>query len=116
MTRPKKKLNLLKRLPNDNKFQTGGKFGKDPLLLSKESIHLNSTGMNHLKMSNDSSLTMKTIGRTTTAQSQVTGSRAGTARGRTRKQIIAEFFCSQNWRYLSKKALMVRNEREQIMI
>lgn len=66
-----------------------------------------------MKMSCDSTLTFNTAGRTTTAQSQSTVGRMSTAKGRTRKQIIAEFFWSQNWRYLAKKAIMVKHEREQ---
>ena len=114
LTKPKKKLNLLKRLPNDGKYNPRSKTGSDAIMFSKGSIKLNSTGMNHLKSSNDSTMTMQTAARTATAHSQSTAARCDTSKGRTRKQIIAEFFCSQNWRYMSKKVLMVKNEREQM--
>jgi hypothetical protein len=113
LTRPKKKLNLLKRLPNDEKYNPKGRLGKEQLMFSKDHIKLNSTGMNNMKSANDSTLSVKTAARTTTAQSQSTAARVGTTKGRTRKDIISAFFISQNWRYMAKKALMIRHEREQ---
>lgn len=104
---------MLKRLPNDEKYNPKGKYATEATVLQKSDLKLNRTGMKQMKMSTDSSLTMKTAGRTTTAQTNHTGSRTGTRQGgRTRAQIIAEFFCSQNWNYLAQKALMLKKERE----
>jgi len=113
LTKPKKKLNLLKRLPNDEKYNPKSKIVNDPMVFAKGSIKLNNTGMQQTQYSTDSTMSLKTAARTATAQSEITGVREGTRKGRTRKQIIAEFFCSQNWNYLSKKILMVKNERDQ---
>ena len=111
LTKPKKKLNLLKRLPNDEKYKGNKKFGMQPLYFAKGEVKLNSTGTNQMRMSKDSELGMNSSTRLTTAQTQSIGERTGT-RGRTRTQIIAEFFWSQNWNYLAQKVIMVKNERE----
>lgn len=81
--------------------------------LLKSEVKLNRTGMNQIKKNQD--LVDEGIqDRLTTTQTKASNrSRASTKQGRTRAQIIAEFFCSQNWNYLAKKSLMVKNEREQ---
>lgn len=111
LTKPKKKLNLLKRLPNDEKYNPKHRLAKDSMVLQKSDVKMSSMGMSQLKASTDTALTTKTAGRITTAQTNQTGSRVGSRAGRTRAQIIAEFFCSQNWNYFAKKALMLRKER-----
>ena len=112
LTKPKKKLNLLKRLPNDEKYRGSKKLGMQPLYFSKDEVKLNSTGSNQMKMSKDSDMWMNSSTRITTAQTQSIWDRTGTRGGRTRTQIISEFFCSQNWNYLAQKVIMVKKERE----
>ena len=82
-----------------------------PLHLGKDEVKLNSTGSNQMRMSKESELGMNSSTRLTTAQTQSIGERTET-RGRTRNQIISQFFCSQNWNYLAQKAIMVKKERE----
>jgi hypothetical protein len=99
-------LNLLKRLPNDEKYNPKGRFAKDSVFLPKSEVKMNRTGMKQTRLS------VEREGRITTAQTHKSSSRTGTRQGRTRAQIIAEFFCFQNWNYFAKKALMLKKERE----
>jgi len=117
LTKPKKKLNLLKKLPNDKKYNPRQKDVKNPFLLKSE-VKLNRTGMNQMQMNKIDSSIGDFRERITTTQTQMEeGSRASTKHGkRTRTQIIAEFFCSQNWNYMAKKVIMVKNEREQTRV
>lgn len=92
------------------------KRGEDTVIVPKSDLILNRTGMNQMKNCSDTSLAGATQGRLTTAQTHSSNSRVPTRGGRTRQQIIAEFFCSQNWNYLSKKALMVRHERNETKV
>ena len=103
LTKPKKKLNLLKKLPNEEKLRGNRKLGIQPMYFSKDEVKLNSTGSNQMRMSKESEYGLNSSTRITTAQTQsIGGERTGT-RGRTRTQIIAEFFCSSNWNYLAQK-------------
>jgi len=81
-------------------------------------VKLNRTGMNQMRRESGASLAGDYSNRLTTTQTQVTGGSRATIKqgGRTRAQIIAEFFCSQNWNYLARKALMVKHEREQTRV
>lgn len=80
----------------------------------KSEVKLNRTGMNQIKRGSGTSTMENINNRLITTQSQMgTESRGGTKQGkRTRAQIITEFFCYQNWNYLAKKSLMMKNERE----
>eukprot|EP00344_Euplotes_crassus_P005190 CAMPEP_0197002050 /NCGR_PEP_ID=MMETSP1380-20130617/6611_1 /TAXON_ID=5936 /ORGANISM="Euplotes crassus, Strain CT5" /LENGTH=408 /DNA_ID=CAMNT_0042419981 /DNA_START=1 /DNA_END=1225 /DNA_ORIENTATION=+ len=115
LTKPKKKLNLLKKLPNNPKFNSGKSYEDKTLFLQKSDVKLNRTGMNQLKRGAGMKFEQANSERITTTQTKSTNrTRVGTKQGgRTRAQIISEFFCSQNWNYLAKKSLMVKNEREQ---
>lgn len=99
-------------MPNDEKYNPKHNLSKDGLVLQKAEVKFNRTGMK-MKQSTDSSMsTQRTGGRITTAQTNQTASRVGSKHGRTRAQIIAEFFCSQNWNYFAQKAIMLKRERE----
>ena len=87
---------MLKKLPDDPKYNQKTKIGKEPLFFSRDSVALNSTtGMNNFKKDFDSSMTMNTAGRTTTAQSEFTGQSDSHNKRTTRKQIIEDFLASQ---------------------
>lgn len=112
LTKPKKKQNMLKKLPNDRKYNPGKSFEKNIWL--KSEVKFNRTGVTQTKRASNIGVTNNIHRRLTTTKSKnITESRGGTKQGkRTRAQIITEFFCSQNWNYLARKSLMMKNERE----
>jgi hypothetical protein len=113
LTKPRKKLNMLKRLPNDQKYTPVNRISRAGVVINRESVKLNKAGQKQMTASSDSGFSNKTGGRVTTAQTENTSSRTGTRQGRTRAQIVAEFYCSQNWNYFVQKAIMLKKERRE---
>lgn len=93
LTKPKRKLNLLKKLPDLQKTNKKSvRTAKDPVIIQQSELKLNRTGMNHMKTNTEGSFRDSTQSRLTTTQTRDTDSRTGTRQGRTRAQIIAEFY------------------------
>lgn len=104
LTKPKQKLNLLSRLPLKNADKLSS---AEQVYFSKREVTFNTTVTAQLKTHK---LATKKSSRTMKSQAQKQRERTDT-RGRTRAEIVAEFFCSQNWTYLAQKAMMVHKER-----